>query len=148
VSGKGLTIQLDGLEEMADILREAAPAEARRIMKRTIYGVGRQVRDEIRSATPVFTGNLKRAIKFQTSRGSKDLVSGRVYADRSGGRSGKGYHYGLVEYGTVKMAARRFARPIISSWQQRMPQELRTNWENEFVKEMQRRADRVAKGKR
>lgn len=144
MSKRGAYVSVDGLDNLMQVL-DAYPREAARIGQRAVYKIGGQIRDDIRQATPVFSGNLKRSIKVKKPRNERGVIGAEVRADRSGGRSGKGYHFHLVEYGTVKMSARKFARPVVERYAAQLPSLLKAELLVQLDREIQRKAKRPVK---
>ena len=136
--------RIDGLDELRKTLRDVSPAEGTRIGRRTVTRIAREVRDAVRQRTPVQTGNLRRAIKSKRSRGMPGEAEAEVYVDRSGGRSGSGYHWHLLEFGTRKMPAQPFTVPTIEEWRPKVPRLYQQYWWPEYAKEMEKRAKKQA----
>ena len=138
-------IEILGLKEIERTLESAMPKHARRIGRRAITRLGREVRDDARQRAPVgATRNLVRSIKSRRKGGRRDREEAAVYVDRSGGRSGKGYHWHLLEFGTRKMSAQPFIQPTIVAWRPKAPDEYARLWWPEFEKEMEREGQRQA----
>jgi len=138
-------VHLQGLEDVQRALEVVTPRESKNILRRTTLRVAQQVRDQVKEKTPVKTGNLKRAIKAKRGRGDRTAVTATVVADRSGGRSGKAYHWHLLEFGTVKMPAQPFISPTVEGMRGEVPGIYRREFGNELEKEMQKRAKKAKK---
>ena len=136
--------RIDGLDELRKTLRDVSPAEGTRIARRTVTRIAREVRDATRNRAPVDTGNLRRSIKSKRSRGGPGEAEAEVYVDRSGGRSGSGYHWHLLEFGTRKMPAQPFTNPTIEEYRPKVPGMYRDQWFRESAKEMEKRAKKQA----
>lgn len=136
-------LRIEGVKEVTETLKDVSPAEANRIAKRTVTRIARDVRDDVRARAPKGpTGNLRRAIKSRRTRGAQGQAEAEVWVDRSGGRSGRGYHWHLIEFGTVKMAAQPFTVPTIEAWRPKIPALYRNYWWPEYAKEMRKRGKR------
>jgi hypothetical protein len=99
-------VRIEGVATALEALSGKNVGIAKREVKKRAYGIARVARDRLRTASPEGeTGNLKRAHKAKTSRGG----GATVYVDRSGGRSGKGYHYHIVAKGTGSRKTRKGA---------------------------------------
>jgi HK97 gp10 family phage protein len=100
--------RIDGLKDIQDRLARIVSNVTGREMKAVYVEAAGIVADDIRARAPEDTGLLKRAIFV----GSGDL-------NKPNALVGVGYrkapHAHLVEYGTVKMAARPFVRPALSA---------------------------------
>lgn len=132
-------IEVLGLDEVVAMLTDV-PIKANTAVRRAVATLARQARDEVKAATPVDTGALKRSIAVASSRPRGGLYSYRVIARQNGGRTGQGYHYHLVEYGTRHMAARHFAAPIKQKYTgsggaQRLEDAIRTVIDNAVLKQ-------------
>lgn len=134
-------LKIEGMEELRRTLVDVSPSEGRRIARRTVTKVARQVRDAVRQRAPVgATKNLYRSIKSRRSRGKPDEANAEVFADKSGGRTGKGYHWHFLEFGTRKMAAQPFTNPTIEEFRPKIPAIYREEWWGQYRKEMVKRA--------
>ena len=136
--------RIDGIDELRKTLRDVSPAEGTRIARRTVTRIAREVRDATRNRAPVDSGSLRRSIKSKRSRGGPGEAEAEVYVDRSGGRSGSGYHFHLLEWGTVKMPAQPFVTPTVEEYRPKVPGMYRDQWFREYAKEMEKRAKKQA----
>lgn len=150
-------VTIDGLEDMTKLLKDISPREGKNIARRTVTKTAAKVRTAMRKRAPKGpTGNLRKAIKSRRTKGKGDKVSAEVFVDKSGGPSGKGYHWHFVEYGTgprtVKktgakvgaMPAQPFIVPTIEEYRPQIPAIYRTQWWTEYEKEMHKRARKLA----
>jgi len=149
------TVRIEGVKELTRTLTNISPAEGRRIARRTVTSIARDVRDTARSrldmVTSAGTGNLRRSLKSRQTRAGKDEAAAQVYADTSGGRSGMGHHWHLVEYGTGprvqsstgrrtgSMPATPYITPSVEEWRGKMPRVYQQRWWNEYEREMLKR---------
>ena len=138
-------VKIEGLEELRETLEQTMPREAKNILRRTTLKIASTVRNEVRKKAPVDTGNLRRSIKSKRDRGTPTNITASVYVDKSGGKSGKGYHYHFVEFGTVKMTARPFIVPTVEEMRPGLSEEYRKEFGVQFEKEMQKRAKKGKK---
>ena len=149
-------LKIDGIKELTETLKTVSPAEGTRIARRVVVRIARDARDKARQRAPVgATGNLRRSIKSRRRRGKPGWAESEVYADRSGGKTGLGYHWHLVEFGTGprttkggkstgSMPAQPFITPTVEEERPRTPAVYRNLWWPEFRKEMIKRAKRQA----
>lgn len=133
-------VKIEGMDELQATLKDVLPREARNILRRTTLKIASNVRDVVRQRSPVDTGNLKKSIKSKRDKGTPTNITASVYVDKSGGKSGKGYHYHFVEFGTVKMTARPFIVPTVEEMRPGLSEEYRKEFGVQFEKEMQKRA--------
>lgn len=138
------SVTIEGADVLKKTLKDVSPAEGSRIGRRTVTRIAREVRDDVRQRAPVQTGNLRRSIKSKRTRGRPGEAEAEVYVDRSGGRTGSGYHWHLIEFGTVKMSAQPFTVPTIEEWRPKVPRLYQQYWWPEYAKEMEKRAKKQA----
>lgn len=141
-------ISLDGAEYLRRTLRHVSPAEGRRIARRTVTRVARIVRDATRDRAPVETGALRRSVKSRRAKGAPDEAVGEVYVDRSGGRTGRGYHWHIVEFGSRRQIPQPFVVPTVEEMRPRVPSIYQDEWWPQYRKEMVKRAEKQARRQR
>jgi HK97 gp10 family phage protein len=104
-SAPALTIEIQGLRQLDQALRNMAWPAARRALRRGMRAGANEVRDEARARAPVRTRKLKRSIRTRERSEADGQLRFAVEVPRKA-------FYGLfLEYGTVKMPARPFLRP-------------------------------------
>lgn len=106
--------RVEGLQDVLIGLSGKRVDDAKKAMKAKGLEVVRAARDDLRAKVPVLagardwkgrSGDLRRSIKAKSTRSGGAVL----YADRSGGPSGKGYHIHMVDKGTKKRATKRGA---------------------------------------
>lgn len=106
--GKSKAVYLEIGPAMA-LLKEALSPQAIPLVKnafrRASLAFAKGTRDRLRAATRKRTGNLSRAEKHKGTKGG----GAKVYVDKSGGTSGRGYHWHLLERGTKSRKTRKGA---------------------------------------
>lgn len=114
MAGRGKAIDFEygpALEMLRKAISKDATPLVKNAFRRASLEYAREVRDDLRAATPVLTGNLRRATKHKSTQGG----GAKVFVDKSGGGSGRGYHWHLLERGTkarrTKKGASRGAMP-------------------------------------
>lgn len=133
-------VKIEGLEELRETLEKTMPREAKNILRRTTYGIATKIRDQVKERAPAKTGALKRSIKAKRNRDTRTNISSSVIADRSGGRTGSGYHWHFLEFGTVKMPAQPFINPTVEQMRPQVPELYRNEFGKQLEKEMKKRA--------
>lgn len=133
-------VKILGLKDVEETLKTVSPVEARRIARRSVTAIAKQGRDKMRSRVAVHTKNLYKSIKSRRARGKPDRAEAEIYVDKSGRPSGKGYHWHMIEFGTVKMSPQPFVVPTIEEMRPKMPMIYRQQWWVEYEKEMVKRA--------
>ncbi len=92
----GINMELLGLAAVVRSISGARVGDAKKAVKAKALEITRGAREELRAATPVDKGNLRRATKAKSTRSGGAVL----YTDRSGGSSGKGQHVHMVDKGT------------------------------------------------
>lgn len=107
-------LDVKGDKELIAALRGLEPKLLKKAFRRTFRVLGKIAADATRANVPVKTGALKRSVKVRAvKRTRKGTVGVNVI---SGGKLAGAEYYGhFVEYGTKKMAARRFMRHAYES---------------------------------
>lgn len=108
MAGRGAVVKLETGPAVAMLQRalnrDATPF-VKAVFRRVALSYARVTRDRLRAATKDTTGNLRKATKHKGTQGG----GAKVYIDKSGGSSGKGYHWHLVERGSKERATRKGA---------------------------------------
>lgn len=90
-----------------DMLRRSVSKDATPLVKnafrRASLEYAKGTRDKLRLATKDKTGNLKKATKHKGTKGG----GAKVFIDKSGGTSGRGFHWHLVERGSKDRKTRK-----------------------------------------
>lgn len=134
----GLTIKLEGIDELKRALAEAAVSIRTKAVRGALREAGKVIQAAARSAAPVLAvptarrtpGTVKRNIVVRASKFARQAGNEGVYVNVRGirgsarvkrlGKAGASnpndpYYWRFVEMGTRKMAARPFLRPAASS---------------------------------
>lgn len=131
--------RLHGFPELQHTLKDVSRREAVNILRGTVYTLAQHVRDVIRENTPMLTGRLRRAIKAVRNRGTPTRAQASVVADLSGGRTGSGFHWHWLEYGTVKMSKRPFVNPAVERVRPQQDALYRDKFGKQYERVMERR---------
>ena len=126
------SVQIEGLDQLAQALRELPQRIARNGLRAAVYAGAKLIRDEDKLKAPKASaslgpnqpppGTLKRAVIMKQVRelsGPKrqtffvTVRQGKQYRHqgKKGKRSQDAWYWRFVEFGTVKMSARQFLRP-------------------------------------
>lgn len=132
-------VKIHGLSDLQKTLNTLMPREATNVLRRTTYGIATKVRDQVKERAPVQSGALKRSIKAKRNKGTKTNISASVIADKSGGRSGRGYHWHFLEFGTVKMSAQPFINPTVEQMRPQIPGIYREEFGKQLEKQLAKR---------
>lgn len=122
-------VEIRGAEELKARLEELSKRKMKNIARGYVTAAAAFLRDEIRSATPVDTGLLQRAIRAKRNRGEADVARASVFVSmkqrkpRKDGTSrvaknGKEiapFYWRFIEYGTRFRPARPFMRPTFQT---------------------------------
>lgn len=145
------SVTVEGMEDLRKTLGVVLPREARNILRRATLDIARDASIRVKAAAPVKSGNLRRSIKHKRAKGTSNMVESSVSADRSGSRTGRGYHSHLVEFGYVHsksgnfVPGRPFIVPTVEQMRPEIPSLYRERLGVQLEKEMQNRAKRAAK---
>jgi HK97 gp10 family phage protein len=133
------SMQVDGLEELRETLKDIAPREANNILRNTVHGLAGRVRDEMKTRVPVDSGDLKKSIMAIRRRGKPNFPISEV-------RVGAKAPYGLmVEWGTSRTPAQPYIVPTVESLRPSIPQIYRDEFAAKFEAAMLRKAKRASK---
>lgn len=115
-----VTMQVDGLKELADKLHAMGPDLARNALKGAVGSAARLVANEAGVTNPDDTGRTDRAIytkmvKAETSDSQATYIVGVRSGRREQKKDRNAWYWRLVEFGTSKMPARPFMRPAFES---------------------------------
>lgn len=132
-------VKIHGLSDLQKTLNTLMPREATNVLRRTTYGIATKVRDQVKERAPVQSGALKRSIKAKRNKGTKTNISASVIADKSGGRSGRGYHWHFLEFGTVKMSTQPFINPTVEQMRPQIPGIYREEFGKQLEKQLAKR---------
>lgn len=104
-------MNIKGLEGVRHVLEDVTPRNAKNLMRATIHGVAKEVRDEIRENAPTDGApyTLRPAIKHKRQRGTRDKVGSAVTIDK------KAFFWRFLEWGTVEIAERKFILRAVES---------------------------------
>jgi len=111
-----VTMQIEGLKELAEKLHAMGPDIARNALKGAVGSAARLIRDEAKATNPDDTGRTDRALyaKLIKEESSAHQATYKVGV-RSGGRERRknrdAFYWRFIEFGTSKMPARPFMRP-------------------------------------
>jgi len=116
----GVTMQIEGLSELMEKLRQLGPRLARNGLRAAVSAGAQVIRREVKARAPRDSGVLNRAIYIKQIREKSSPTQQTFYV---GARAGKryqrknldAYYWRFLEFGTVKMQARPFLRPAFES---------------------------------
>jgi HK97 gp10 family phage protein len=132
-------VSIEGMEDLQETLKTVMPREAKNILRRTTFAVATTVRDKVKARAPKKTGALMKSIKAKRNKGTRTEMSASVVADRSGGRTGRGFHAHFLEFGTVKMPAQPFIVPTVEEMRSQVPELYKENFGVQYEREIAKR---------
>lgn len=106
--GRGTAVSFEygpALEMLRRAISKDATPLVKNAFRRASLEYAKDTRDKLRGATKKTTGNLAKAEKHKGTKGG----GAKVYIDKSGGTSGRGFHWHLVERGSKDRKTRRGA---------------------------------------
>lgn len=118
---EALSVKIEGLSELQREMRELGPKLARRGLRAATNAAAQVIKKEAKALVPVDTGRLKRKAIYvkRSRRGSSATRESYLVGVRVGrkeqAKDRDAYYWFLVEFGTVKMAARPFMRPAFEN---------------------------------
>lgn len=132
-----MTIEIEGLEDVQNMLEKIAPREARNLMRSTIAGVASEARKDIKARAPVGnTKNLKKAVKAKRRRSPPDNPVSDVIIGKDA------FYWFMLEKGFVPGAAKQeFVRPVAHRIRAEFPRIVT----QQFGKKLERRLKTLAK---
>lgn len=109
------TMEVSGLRELADKLRDMGPDLARNALRAGVGQAARIIRDQAKATNPDDTGATDRALYAKLIKEKSGDHQATYYVGvRSRGKK-SAWYWRLVEFGTAKMRARPFLRPAFES---------------------------------
>lgn len=110
----GLQVKIEGMEELDKALRRLPDRVQKRVLKTALRAGARVIVKDAKNRVPVDSGTLKKSIKVVSGKSKKGpQATARVFVTT--GR--EAWYSHLIEFGTVKKAARPFLRPAFDSTQ-------------------------------
>ena len=139
------SVQISGIDELHDMLREVMPNQARNILRSTVQGVASQVTKEMRKRAPKDEGVLRKAIKAKRRRGSRDEIVSEVRIEHGRGARNDAWHWHFIEFGTLHHPPAPFIIPTVESMGPRIPGIFREQFGKKYEATLRRIARRNAK---
>lgn len=130
-------VNIAGMEDLQETLKEALPREATNILRRTTFGLAGVVTEKIKERAPRRTGKFRKSIKRKRNRGTKTEISSSVVAES--GKKSRGFLWHFFEFGTVKMSARPFIVPTVEAIRPNVPSIYREEFGVQYEREMAKR---------
>lgn len=136
-----MTIKIDGMKEVQDVLNNVAPNVAKNLMRTTVHGIAAQIAKDSKVNAPLgATGRVKKNVKPKRRRGKKDEVVSEVHISQKADEKSL-FYWRFVEKGTKDTAERPFIRPAV----QKVEAELGEIFRNQFGKQLEKALARQAK---
>lgn len=136
---RGLSLRIEGLEDLQETLRNYLPREARNILRNTVHGIAGRVRDELKKNVTKDTRALEKSIKAVRRRGKPDFPVSEV-------RGGATAPYMLMlEYGTSRTLAQPFIVPTVEQVRPKLAGIYREEFGKKLEQAAKKRAKRLAK---
>lgn len=140
-------LQVTGLEELRDAFADLSQREVANALRAAVHDVAKQMAVDIKAAAPVDSGDLKKSLKPKRRKAGKKGARSDVQSNKSKSAEGQpnAFYWKFIEYGTRKMPARPFIRPVKEAYAPRYPGIIR---EAVLKKVRQRLARRAARAQR
>lgn len=133
----GAFVQIDGLDDIREKLKDVGVREGRNIMRATIRAIATKIKNEAAARAPVDTGYMKKSLKVRARRSPPDSPVFEVWAGSSGGIKYDAFYWRFIEYGTGgnnPQPARSFIRPAADA----VSTELKSVLRDEFGKKWEK----------
>ena len=139
-----MSIQIDGMEELTNILGNIAVRDARNLNRATIHTIATEIKKESRLRAPRDTGTLRKGIVAVRRRPrNPDRPFSDVNVTGGHGAKHDAFYWRFVEYGTVKKSARPFIQPAIQDVRPRVVGIYRQNLGKKLEAMLKRKAKRA-----
>lgn len=135
-----VTMEIEGLDDLFETLRNVAPNRARSILRQTVHGLAGNVRDELKKAVKKDTGALAKSIKAYRLRGEGP---DKPVSEVRGGSTAP--YMIMLEYGTSKTKAQPFIVPTTERFKPQLAEHYRKEFAEKFAKSLARKP-RAKKG--
>lgn len=141
---KGIDIQ--GLEEVQDLLKDFAVREARTLNRQTIHAIATEIKDSAKEKAPVGeTKTIERALKaIRRKPRNPDKPFSDVRVTRGTNQKYDAWYWHFLEYGTVKQSAQPFIRPAIADVRPRIIGLYRSLFRQKYEAKLRREARKRA----
>lgn len=148
-----ISLKAAGIEGMMEALAGAPSVKFAKATARAAFTkFARETRDQLRSRTPVNTGNLKKATQAKGTQGG----GAKVYVARDGSSTGKGFHSHIVEKGTKqrrtkkganrgRSAAQNYQAPVLAAARARFDGEITKRLRDELIRKLKSDVRRAKK---
>lgn len=144
----GTFVEVEGLEQIKQILRDVTPRHANNLMRNTIRGVAAEIRNDIRSSAPQGSqGRLAAArnVKVKMRRARKGAQIAEVVFDN------KAFFWRFLEHGTGgdnPQPARPFVIPARNRAASRLDQMIARSFSRTLEKTIKRQLKKQARARR
>ena len=130
-----MTISIDGMDEVREVLSTIAPNIARNLIRSTVRNVAANITKAAKPMAPIgFTGKVKKGHKTKQRRVRGDEAVAEVHVDGA-------FYWRFQEYGTQGHAEQPFIRPAV---QQVIPDPADA-FREQFGKQLEKAIKRAAK---
>lgn len=145
-----VSMSIEGLDAVSDVLAKVAPREARNLLRNTVHAVAGQVRDEMRKRvkeTVEDTGTLRKAITAKREKMRGNQVASNITITHGKAVRHNAFYWHMVEYGTVKDQAQPFITPSVEAMRPQIPGIFTREFGAKYEQMMARKLKQAAKKK-
>jgi HK97 gp10 family phage protein len=128
-------LQVEGLDDLKDMLNNIAPSTARSILRQAVHGIAGDVRDRLKARVKKRSGRLAKTIFAVRRSGTPDHPVSEV---RGGGDAP---YMLMLEFGTKRTKAQPFIIPTVSEFTPKLGEIYR----EQFGKKLEKSLARMAK---
>src|SRR5690625_681967 len=116
-----VSMSIEGLDAVSDVLAKVGPREARNLLRNTVHAVAGQIRNDMRARAPKDEGTLRKAITSKRERMRGGVVASNVTITHGKAVRHNAFYWHMVEYGTVKDQAQPFITPSVEAMRPQIP---------------------------
>lgn len=142
-----ISMSIEGLGAVSDVLSKVAPREAKNLMRSTLHSVAGLVRDDMRKAAPKDQGTLRKAIVSKRERQKGNVLASNVTITHGKGQKHDAYYWHMVNYGTVNSDAQPFIEPVVEAISPQIPAIFTREFSVKYEQLLQRKLKAAAKKK-
>lgn len=140
-----VSMSIEGLDAVSDVLAKVGPREARNLLRNTIHAVAGDLRDDMRQRAPKDDGTLRKAITAKRERVRGDEVASNITITHGKRERHNAYYWHMVEWGTMKDTAQPYITPAVESLRPQIPGIFTREFAVKYEQLMQRKLKAAAK---
>jgi HK97 gp10 family phage protein len=143
--GGAVSMSIEGLDAVQDMLRDVAPREAKNLLRSTVHAVAGEVRKDMRKRAPKDEGTLRKAIVTKRDKPRGNRVSSSVVITHGKGTKNDAWYWHMVEWGTTEHPAQPFLTPAVEAMRPQILGIYKREFGKKYEALLKRRAKKAAK---